>query len=383
MKVAILTITDGQNYGNRLQNYALQFVIKNLGCEVHTIKILTSRDTNKPEKALHDFKQIIKHLLGYSNATFYQRKREDKFNRFNREYVSFSSQVIGKGKVEQPLQNEYDYFICGSDQIWNTRIEIVKENIMIHLASFARPGQRIAYAASFGTDRIVPEYERVFKKELDSFKSIGVREEAGKTIIKECCGRDDVQVVLDPTMMLSSVQWTGIERKPEYSLGNRYVFTYFLGGRNEKISRYIAEIQEKYHAEVVNLDFEFLEDGRIENKAWFCTSPDEFVWLVHHACCVLTDSFHATVFAILFHKPFAVFQRRPEEKDNEMGSRIDTLLNMFSLNKFQGDIAAPGVNPGEYDENMVDKILKERQESSIRFLKDALEIGSGGKNSCL
>ena len=129
-------------------------------------------------------------------------------------------------------------------------------------------------------------------------------------------------------------------------------------------------------ASVINLDVEFIARDNIENENFFCTSPDEFLWLIYNSKAVLTDSFHATVFSLLFHKPFCVFERQAVEKGNDMGSRIDTLLGYFGLERFKDNIKAPSKMPEKYDGRIIDEILKDKREESLAFLKKALDLNN-------
>ena len=372
MKAAILTITDGSNYGNRLQNYAMQTILKNMGLETETIRRKTSRNRSFGMDIIHVAKQVIKRAIGRQDTDFYLRARNKRFARFNK-LIRFSNTVLSCNVAPEYLANQYDYFICGSDQIWNTRLEIIKEDIMNYLASFAKPEQKIAYAASFGTCDIPPEYKKIFNKELKQFKAIGVREHSGIALVKEACGRIDAVEVLDPTLMLSIDKWNEIAKKPEYIVNDKYIVTYFLSKKNEKLLSYIDCVAQDYRADIVNLDIEFLNDDMIDNRHHFCTSPEEFVWLIKNSTCVLTDSFHATAFSLLYHKPFTVFQRIATEAKNDMGTRIDSLLNMVNLLSFKDDICNPSRRPIEYDGEKVDLALEIKRKHSSVFLKEALE----------
>ena len=133
------------------------------------------------------------------------------------------------------------------------------------------------------------------------------------------------------------------------------------------------KLEIKYNCKSINLDIEFKSDSQIENKDYFITSPDEFIWLIHNAKCILTDSFHATVFSILFHKPFYVFGRKTKEKNNNMETRIDTLLSCFGLQNCMGDIENPNCLPFQLDGEKIDWILEERKKTSLDFLKASLD----------
>lgn len=370
MKIAILTITDGQNYGNRLQNYAMQKLLESFGNEVETIQRRTSRDVVGVQKIIIDTKYLIKRVIHYP-TNHYGRIRRNKFKKFNQKYINFSRFVLQNNVAPEEICQSYDCFVVGSDQVWNTRFDIVREDLYNHLAMFAPEQKKIAFAASFGTNKIEPGYEEIFLRALNDFRSIGVREKSGVQIVSELCQGKEAQVVLDPTMMISVDQWRLIERKPNYVKG-KYIVSYFLGGRGEKITKYIQKIASSYNADVVNLEAEFLQDIQIENPAMFVSSPDEFVWLMDHAECILTDSFHATVFAILFHRPFCTFERVAAEKGNDMGSRIKTLLEMFHLTQYYGNLEHPDTSPGLYDTNNVEKILNDNRKISLNFLSSTL-----------
>lgn len=376
MKVAIITITNGQNYGNRLQNYALQEILKKMNCTVETIYLLTYRDGYKTKTWYRNAIWLIKKFLHKPVYRFkYYQLRKKCFDIFNNKYITFSDIRMSDKRINRNIANDYDYFICGSDQVWNPNILSVKENIKCHLACFASPEQRIAYAASFGINEIPGEMRDFLGKELKQFKAIGVREKIGEKIVKDCCGRDDTVTVLDPTMMLTSESWLRIANRPDYITSNyqKFIVTYFLGEESELLTDYIEEVSKKFNATVIRLNIEFLSDDKIYNNEHFCTSPDEFVWLIANSECVLTDSFHATVFSLLFHKPFCVFERKVEKRGNNMGSRIDTLLGYFGFESMRDSIDNPTKIPQKYDGNEVDKVLAAKRAESLAFLKNALD----------
>jgi hypothetical protein len=374
MKVAIITITNGQNYGNRLQNYALQQTLCKLNIEAETIKLLTFR-----ELPMWKCKTMVKRFVKFVIKYHYERYsgkcyRVRNFREFDNKYIKLSKVKISKNKIPKDLNSMYGYFICGSDQVFNCNFDTVADNIKNHLASFAYHDKRISYAASFGTDNVAPGYEDIFARELNKFKAISVRENSGVDIVRKITGRDDAQVVLDPTMLLTTDEWKSIARKPSYINRNKFIVTYFLGGRSAVMKAYLDRISSIFDAKVINLEIDCLDDTAIENLDVFASAPDEFVWLIENAECVLTDSFHATVFSILFHKPFCVFDRTEFGKDNNMQGRIETLLEMFDLKGFYDDLNNPTVVPCEYPTDNFENVLSRERGKSFDFLKNALEI---------
>lgn len=373
MKVAIITITDGQNYGNRLQNYALQQLLKKTGAEVVTIQRRTSRDLRGIAKIKKDFKHGIKILLG-NPSDKWRRVRRKRFNEFNKKYIKFSNEILENNQAPNGLKDKYDYFVCGSDQVWNAHFDIIQEDIKNYLAFFARSQQKISYAASFGTDDIALGYERIFSKYLSDFKAISVRENSGIELVRKTCGRENIEVVLDPTMMINAEEWAKVSKKPNHISKEKFIVTYFLGGRGENVKKYIETIEKIYQCKAHNLEIEFKIDKEISSPLDFVTAPDEFVWMIQHAECVLTDSFHATVLSILFHKPFCVFERNADEMGNNMGSRIETLLAKFELLQYRGTLNNMNIYPGNYSGKAVDDILYKERQKSMKFLSTALGV---------
>ena len=371
MKVGILTITDGANYGNRLQNYAMQEFLRSINKEVETIQRSTPRDMHGLIRLKYIIKEYIKKAVGKTNTNFYLRKRKLRFQEFNRKFINFSKVCLSNNQAPKDLKKKYDYFICGSDQIWNTCFEVVLCDIKNHLASFANTSQRIAFAASFGTNSIAPEYKEIFKSELKKFKAIAVREDSGKQIVDELTNTTDSVVVLDPTLLLNKQQWLRIEKEPAFIKNEKFLITYFLGGRNSNLNNYINHFASVNKLQIINLDIEFLTDDRIENKSFFLTTPDEFVWLIHHAEYVLTDSFHGMVFCILFHKQFAVFA------NSKRGlTRFTSLLGMLGLTERMttvfGKEEVLNILKQPVDYVSVESLLATHRKKSLGFLENNL-----------
>ena len=366
-KIAILTITDGQNYGNRLQNYGLYKYLSNQNYSVVTIKRKTYKDLKGLRKYIHTAKRLIKKTLKYPYGKHIE-ERAKRFCVFNKSYIKFSNIALHNNYAPTNLSSQYDYFVVGSDQVWNAGFRIVYDDIRNHLASFVEPNKRIAYAASFGTDRLAEGYEELFKEELPKFKAISVREKSGTKIVERCGAK--AEVVLDPTMLLNKDQWLEIAKKPLYISYDTFIVTYFLGGRDEEINKYIKKIANG--RKIINLEIESAKEEKIDSVEVFATSPDEFVWLIANADCILTDSFHATVFSILFHKPFCVFERNAINESYKMGSRIDTLLGLFHLERFHDSNRSFSIIPEEYETDGIEQILMTERKKSMEFLRSAL-----------
>jgi len=367
MRIGIITITDGQNYGNRLQNFALQETLKKLGAEVDTIKRLTYHDITGMNRVKLYIKNFVK-LFKNNKALISVYIRKHKFSKFNKKYISFSKYSLRDNHAPDELKDAYDFFICGSDQIWNPYIRIAYNDIENAFAVFADYNQRISYAASFGISEIPKRYIKQYQKLINGIKTISVREAEGVDIVKKLTGRE-AKLVLDPTMLLSKEEWIRIEKKPKWYKGKQYVLTYFLGGRAENIKRLVNEISIRDGLDIINLESEFLVNNIVKNTDYYSVSPEEFVYLVHHCSYMLTDSFHGSVFSIIFEKIFGVFGRKEVEKNNNMSSRIISLLSMFGLQSCLDNINILR----SIDYNKIKQILNEEKKYSIDYLLNAIQ----------
>lgn len=351
-KIGILTINDYTNLGNRLQNYAVQEILKNFTDNVETIE---NKKVKKYQKLRTFIGDIIKSV---SPKSFH--KRYIRFAKFNKK-IKTSKIIIYENNIPKDLKDKYDYFITGSDQVWNPNFARLTS---IDLLSFANPEQKISFSASFGINEL-PESKKEFTKEnLETFKAISVREDAGKKIVEDLTGRKDVQVLVDPTMLLTIEDWDKVAKKPKQLKTDKYILNYFLGELSEKRKAEIDRIAKENDCEVINI----LD----KNNPFYCTGPSEFLYLEKHAFLVCTDSFHSSVFAILYNTPFIVFNR--EDDTVPMNSRIETLINKFNLRnrEYNGkEITKENLN---HDYTEAYKILEEERKKSIKFLRQALDI---------
>lgn len=349
-KVAIVTICDNNNYGNRLQNYALHKVINELGIDNMTL-------WDKSENTIKErIKFNVKKIVPSNNI---QRKKHIKFNEFTRRNIS--NMYIDLNNLNK-ISDQFDYFIVGSDQIWNYNFGHAKEKDFLKFTDY---NKTISYAPSFGISSIDDGWKERISNGVNHIKYISVREEQGAKIIKELTDRE-VPVVLDPTLLLSKSEWCEIQKKPKKITSKKYILTYFLGEKSEQLKSEINKLKLENNLEVIDL-------CDIEDKRFYACGPSEFIYLFNHAELVLTDSFHACVFSMIFNKSFYVFDRNSKGVKS-MNSRLDTLLSTFKqeqrkVNTIEG---IKDVFECNYSESY--EVLKIKQKESMDFLKNALGI---------
>ena len=354
MKVGIVTIYDDNNYGNKLQCFALQQKLTELGAEVTVIHDDDKRLSIK-------VKRLAKKLLKRENNTKEKTLRKRKFEDFNKK-IKYSKYTVDLAHPK--IKEEFEYFIVGSDQVWNPNFNRLNN---LDILKFAKSNKRISYAASFGINDIPAEYQNRITDEISKFHAISVREDRGKEIIEKYTKRSDTQVLIDPTMLLTSKEWDKVLIKPEKITSKRYILKYFLGNIDKSKNDEINRIAKENDCEII--------DVMDKNSLFYQTGPSEFLYLEKNAFLICTDSFHSCVFAILYNRPFIVFERENKSTKNnsKMNSRIQTLLEKFNLKNtlFNKTIENKQL---KVDYTETNRILKSEQEKSIKFLKNVLDI---------
>lgn len=334
MKICIVTITNSCNFGGRLQNYALQEVLKDLFLDatVHTaINVASDIKPLRYPLVYRLFESVFSTRIAQRVSDKYVRSsllgKKIRFMQFNKKRISRSKYYLNKGKTGTGFASTYDCYVCGSDQIWNPEFHF---NSDVEYLPAVVPEKKIAYAASFGVQHLENGQFEFAKENLLTFAPdhISVREEAALDIL-HCMGINDASVLLDPTLILDPQKWLEIEKKPDFSVPEGYVLIYMLGSAEKEKAKQYAEDHG-----LIPID---LYDQ--SNYDYYATGPENFVYLIHHAAAVFTDSFHAMVFSIIFKKELHIYYRQG------MTSRIETLfrkihreyaLETHTLNDYEG-----------------------------------------------
>lgn len=326
-KVAIISTYDNLNFGNRLQSFAVQTYFEKMGFYVSAIPNLE----HYPYPFIIRWLYYIKHFVlrptkqekERRKSLALQMKRRAYIATFGDEYLKIEPSV-NYHKLDADLKNRYDYFVTGSDQVWhcwnNDRYEL-----NFFFLTFAEPSQRLTIAPSFGFNQFPGKFISVYKKCLNGFEYLSVREEQGAKLIKELTGRD-AEVLLDPTMLIEESEWKKILKKPRQYVDDNYFLVYSLSAF--KLGSFKGGVKERICGLADELGMRVVDIMDINSDYFIHTRPDEFLYWIHNAKLVVTDSFHASVFSILFGRPFVVTERIDNKS---MGNRLDTLLAKFGL----------------------------------------------------
>lgn len=348
-KILIITLYGNCNFGNKLQNYALQESIKK-----QSNKFTVETQVIKYEKISNNFMIILLwKIYNFFNSLLYINNiRHRKFLEFNKKFINYTKNKVtinSKSKI-----SDYDYYVYGSDQVWNPNGTGKSDIYLGYLTD-----NNVSYAASLSADIIPDNQKNRYYDCLKRFKAISVREEKGKDILEDL-NLNNVEVLVDPTMLLTAEEWDVVLEKPLKNVPKKYILNYFLGNVPEEVNVQIEKIAKEHNCEIINI----LD----KNDLFYNSGPGEFLYLEKNAFLICTDSFHSSVFAIIYNRPFVVFERN--SSGGSMFSRIDTLLSKFKLEnrKYNGkNITKENLN---HDYSNAYKVLKiEREKSKIFFEK--------------
>lgn len=333
-KTGILTLYyNNLNYGGLLQAFALPFVIqKHIGIPAEQIRYSqqntgTDLCTSKSKKSLSIYQLGINF---FSALTSNKRSiRKESFLEFMND-IPHSRNIYSHETIQQCNSN-YEIFICGGDQIWNG--EMVGEHLDVYTLQFVNQGlKKIAYSPSVAISHMSKQVEDCLGKGLLGIDRISVREKRSLDILKRLSDKK-IEVVVDPVLLLTKSEW--LEQSRPTKINGKYILCYLLG--DSITQRKAVEIISKRlklrivtfpHILVNNVRKCDLFFGDIKD---YTSGPRQFLDLINNAEFVITDSFHACVFSMIFETPFIVFERnKPSEKGN-MNSRIYDFLEEYHL----------------------------------------------------
>ncbi len=379
----VIAYTEGHNnYGTSLQGYAMLKKIQQLGYEVEVIHYVKQLSTIQKIKFVAnairagEWKSIVARLTAKRTLKKYPQyaagiaKRTKAVNAYKaKKLLPLFHTYVGYDALHKGSLN-YDAVVVGSDQVWTP---MSLPNKFFNLLFVDDSVHKIAYASSFGVSEI-PSFQR---KEtglyLDRFYRIGVREERGKEIVEEL-SHQKATVVADPTLLLTREEWEAEISDARPNESEPYIFCYFLGTNQEaRKAANLLRTQTGYKIITIRHMDEYVpEDEQFGDEAPYNVDPNDFVKYISKAAYVCTDSFHCTVFSILFHRQFMTFYRFAERSKTGRNSRIDSLFKILGLQDrlYAGNISAID-NSISYDK--VDEKLKSLREDSLEFLKNSLK----------
>ena len=365
-KICILTQTDLSNYGNRLQNVALShFLEKEMQCKVKNLWPI--------------YPYSLKHWLGYclkaiifsiKSLIFFRNKykRLKSFQKFNK-LIKKDYCLFFPFKSFQSLNCKYDYFVVGSDQVWNDKFGLPD-----YFASlcFADSSKRIAYAASAGSFSINNVFFPILSSTLTEFASVSVREEETAISVENITHKKP-PILIDPTFLLSAEKWQVICSKHFSAKAKKisekpYLFVYWLGEQSIEVKNRIQQIAKNRDLCIVSV-----RTNCVGDKGDFLDcGPYDFVNLIANAAFVVSKSFHGTVFSIIFHKPFISYDAHFEGNHDSRDPRLKNLQSLLGLNKTCFDFFNDNQS-NNFDWKSYDLVIESEQSKTKDFFENVLK----------
>lgn len=326
--IGIVTPYKVVNYGTKLQAYAMQLLMNKYD-DAELLGFIPGTDRRVSSVLGKIYLKIKKKS---KNTNLHNRenivKREKAINSFDENY-KFGKIVKGNSAFNKEIK-KYNAIVCGSDQLWAPS-NVIADYFTLTL--IPEEINKFSYAASFGINEVPRFLKPRYKRFLSRLNSISVREEQGGKIVKEVAGRD-VTVVLDPTLMLDKKEWGNMAEKSKINIDEPYVFCYFLGTAPEHraFAKKLAISQGLKLVSIPHFKGWNKSDEDFGDIQIYEAGPIEFLRLIQKARFVCTDSFHGTIFSIIFNRQVAVFERFRKNSSESTNSRIYTLLDSLGIN---------------------------------------------------
>lgn len=365
MRIGLITMHNVCNFGAVLQTYAMTVILNNLGHECTVIDYVPNvRKGLRVYFPIERDLPFIRKIMSWIKWLPVRIGWATPFNKFMAEkYVLTSKKYIGNGSLvaNPPI---FDAYITGSDQVWNSAsTDGLNEDYFL---SFVPKGKRkISYAASISSDHLGYKEDDVIRGYLKDYTAISVREKQGVSLLKSI-GIDNIEHVLDPTILLSLDDWIHIANESSIEQNDKYLLMYVLGSM-PKLTEYAQKIASQRNLKVVKLGWDFRKPRGVDRIISFGT-PQDFVKLFLNAEYVVTNSFHGTAFSINFNKDFMSFPSSPNNP------RFMSLLKMFELQErcLKEESKLEDFVSG-IDYTNVNEVLQDERKISLNFLQNALK----------
>ncbi len=380
----VIAYSEGHNnYGTSLQGHAMLRKIQQLGHEVEVIhyekRLGLSQKIRFVVNAIRagEWKNIVKRLTAKQvmkqhpqyAANIAERTRAVNAYKAKKLLPLFHT-YVGYDALHKGSLN-YDAVVVGSDQVWTP---MSLPNKFFNLLFVDDSVRKVAYASSFGVSEIPAFQRKATGAYLDRFYRIGVREERGKEIVDEL-SHQKATVVADPTLLLTREEWEAEIADARPNESGPYIFCYFLG-TNQEARKAANELKGKTGYKIItirHMDEYVPEDEQFGDEAPYHVDPNDFVKYISQAAYVCTDSFHCTVFSILFHRQFMTFYRFATTNKTGRNSRIDSLFEILGIDRSRIYSGYMDSITNKIDWEKVDTKLSELRKRSIGFLQESLE----------
>lgn len=357
MKIKTITCHDVYNVGASLQAYALVEYLRECGHEVEIIdykpdylrghhRLWGGINPAYDKPVLREIYQLLK-LPGRLRARFGKRKKA--FDHFKTEYLPCTAVRYSSNEDLKKAPPQADVYLAGSDQIWNTLFPNGKDPAF-YLDFAPETAVRASYAASFATKNVAEEWKAQVQRWISKLDHVSVREHTGVELCR-ALGRLDAQQVLDPVFLLDRAHWERMSPPAQFTEPYVLLYDFSCGAEMTAFAKRLAQRN--------NWKIYSVLPHPVADRCFSQEGPLTFLTLVRDAQFVLSNSFHATAFSIIFERPFRTFDR-----EEGINSRMHDLLQMLQLEHCLGAVE----EETSIDFAAVQGILSQEIERSKKYL---------------
>lgn len=377
MKFGITTWHTGSNAGTFFQLYGLYTYLRKRGHHVEVIDyVVVDKHDMLPRGWFYFVSQPLALIRRYferkknkkvyiENTAKFETDLSIRDQRFAEMYSTmlFTEEVSTEEQF-QKLNERFDAFIVGSDQIWNAALLNRR-----YFLDYVIPGKiKASYAPSMGSGLVLKQQQNMFQKYLKDFDYISTREKKLKDILSRLLERN-IEHVVDPSMLISREEYLKIAHLPEKFVGDRYLLCYFMP-KNDMQKRQIKTFAKNRNLKIVMMAM-WADEYKIDDAEIYASAgPREFVGLIANASLVFTSSFHCTIFSLMYHRDIYVFQQNSTSKSADINQRfVEQLENYNIMHRYIGwqkEITEENMKSINFV--AIDNAFKEQLRSSEVFL---------------
>jgi hypothetical protein len=368
MKIALITVHKVTNYGAIFQAFATISVLSKYGT-VHTVDyqnpyLDSHLDVLRFKPSIRGIKMLAHDLLNLKNRSVLVKK----FKGFIAANLNLTSKFTA-GQLKNGLEEQYDVYVSGSDQIWNPIIINPHGKIdpNYFLAFAAKGAKKISCASSMGNYEFSEQQSSIIRDLLSDFHRISVREKEGRTYLQNLLPDKSISRIMDPSLMLSGSEWLSTFGLEKRSKEEGYILVYSVP-RMGLLRRAITYYSEKFSLRVLAIDKMLIAMDSVDQNIR-TAGPEEFVELFANARFVITDSFHGTCFSVNFEKPFVCIPAAPKSKANRQEG---LLSDLGLLNRIVYDESEFSGITFDLDYSQAREKLRMLREDSLAFLEEAI-----------
>jgi len=360
-KIGIITRRDGYNIGTSLQATAMQKIITTI-CKSN--KIIDYCEYSWKAR----IRYFILDIIGICSMIFPYSKLKEGY--LQRQKFRLFDNILVKTKkryhysINRKINSLFDIFICGSDQIWNPK-QLTKAFLLDFVSDNHK---KIAYAPSLGQNCSLNDFSKENINLIKRFDNLSCRENDGAESLKSMTAKE-CKVVLDPTLLIPTEEWRQLEKR--LTIPKKYLLCYFLG--DSYPTQFIRKLASDRGLEIINIRMFYYKYKTIGKDIY--ASPDEFLYLVDNAEIICTNSYHGTLFSIIYGKQFYIFNRNHALANYNENSRFETILILLNLQINILPINTINIPKYNLNYSLIKQELEKNRLISINYLKQSIYNG--------